>query len=653
MKTRKTNLIYFLIITLLLISQILFPISSMATTGDNVSIKFEDKNLYEEIKLQLEDKVEASNDTTYTIQMSQEDINSIREIHIYHVVTNLKGIEYFKNIEKLVLTQERTQGEIKLTDITPLSTLTKLTYLSIGRAGANLINLDALKNLVHLRTLDLTNCEIKNIDALENLVSLEYLDIEDCGIKDISVLKTLTHLKVLKLDGNKIKNIDPLVGLTQMEELSLAWTGITDINPLATLINLKILRLNYNDFSDLTSLSNLIKLEKLCLGNNRLDNKELIPISNLTNLKELELDNNAIVNLDPFKNLVNLKRLGLYNNPTNNIDAIKYLSNLKYLDLTKNKLSNLDAIESSPITDIAVSSQILYQSVKIPNTTITTQEVDLPDIFIQAQNKNSKVYVKDCKFVLENCTLNKDNTKIIINNDKLMNKEKVSITIKGDGPVTGSKFTVANNGSYITVMTPPNKKEYLQNVENLDLTGGILSYYNVNKHRTEKIPMNSADVKVTGFDNTKLGESRVNVEYKNLETSFIVNVIEKSLQEIQMVTLPTKTDYVKGKENLDVTGGKVKLIYNDGSEEERDLTQEIVTGFDNSVVGKNTLIVTVDGKVTTFDVEIKEDTIINNTIISNILPKAGSSNLIVELMIVFSVITVFSYAMYRKTRLKK
>lgn len=70
------------------------------------------------------------------------------------------------------------------------------------------------------------------------------------------------------------------------------------------------------------------------------------------------------------------------------------------------------------------------------------------------------------------------------------------------------------------------------------------------------------------------------------------------------VTAPDKTEYLEGKDELDLTGGKVKLLYSDGSCEEYDLTAEMVSGFDNTVVGTQTLTVTYGEFTATFDVEI-------------------------------------------------
>ena len=53
-------------------------------------------------------------------------------------------------------------------------------------------------------------------------------------------------------------------------------------------------------------------------------------------------------------------------------------------------------------------------------------------------------------------------------------------------------------------------------------------------------------------------------------------------------------------------GGKLKLTYNDGSTEEIDMTLDMVSGFDNRILGEQELTVTCSGKTTAFSVKIIE-----------------------------------------------
>ena len=68
--------------------------------------------------------------------------------------------------------------------------------------------------------------------------------------------------------------------------------------------------------------------------------------------------------------------------------------------------------------------------------------------------------------------------------------------------------------------------------------------------------------------------------------------------------LPEKLGYVLFEDALDVTGGQLQLTYDDGSVYTIAMTLDMVTGFDNTIIGVQTLTVTYGGLTTTYMVEI-------------------------------------------------
>lgn len=185
-----------------------------------------------------------------------------------------------------------------------------------------------------------------------------------------------------------------------------------------------------------------------------------------------------------------------------------------------------------------------------------------------------------------------DNTKV--------GQQKLTVTYGG----FTAEFTVeirAKSLTSIAVTTLPTKLGYLQNKETLELDGGKLTlYYDNDSTETLELSGNM----VTGFDNTVLGKNTLTVTYGGKTTTFDVEIEPKSLDSIVLTNLPTRLNYLEGKDALDVTGGKLTLYYNDGTEEEIDLQENLVTGFDNSKVGEQELTITLGGKTTTYSVRI-------------------------------------------------
>ncbi len=73
-----------------------------------------------------------------------------------------------------------------------------------------------------------------------------------------------------------------------------------------------------------------------------------------------------------------------------------------------------------------------------------------------------------------------------------------------------------------------------------------------------------------------------------------------------LTSKPTKLEYVQGKDALDLSGGKITIYYNTGETEVVDLSEAVVTGFDNSKLGTQTLTVEYGMSTFTFEVTVVE-----------------------------------------------
>ena len=93
----------------------------------------------------------------------------------------------------------------------------------------------------------------------------------------------------------------------------------------------------------------------------------------------------------------------------------------------------------------------------------------------------------------------------------------------------------------------------------------------------------------------------------------ICSVCAAKLESIYISALPAKTVYSVGNGSLNLTGGKLMLVCDSG-ETEVNLTAAMVSGFDNTVLGKQTLTVTVGGLTTTFEVEVVERAVTSVTV---------------------------------------
>ena len=185
----------------------------------------------------------------------------IRDLTGLEFATNLRSLNFGDEIEGV-----RFVNSNSISDLTPLSGLTNLTYLNLF--GNRIWNLTPLSGLTNLTNLYLSRNRLTDLTGLSSLTSLEILFLTDNNIMDLTPLSDLTNLKQLYLYNNIISDITPLSGLTRLERLDLYLNNVTDITPLSGLTRLTHLFLYRNRLTDLTPLSSLTHLERLVLSEN-------------------------------------------------------------------------------------------------------------------------------------------------------------------------------------------------------------------------------------------------------------------------------------------------------------------------------------------------------------------------------------------------
>ena len=119
-------------------------------------------------------------------------------------ITDIRGLSYARNLTYLSLAHNN------VTDLTPLSGLTKLTGMTLQR-----------------------NLNLTDVSPLANLTKLTYLNLWRCQVSDISPLRSLTRLESFYARGNPISDISPLQNWPALLRTDLgANERITDLGPL-------------------------------------------------------------------------------------------------------------------------------------------------------------------------------------------------------------------------------------------------------------------------------------------------------------------------------------------------------------------------------------------------------------------------------------
>ncbi|MBR5942114.1 MAG: leucine-rich repeat protein, partial [Clostridia bacterium] len=153
---------------------------------------------------------------------------------------------------------------------------------------------------------------------------------------------------------------------------------------------------------------------------------------------------------------------------------------------------------------------------------------------------------------------------------------------------------------YIVITHLPNNLSFVE-AKPLDVTGGVITAYYDND-TSEEIEM-TADM-VSGFDNRRVGIQTLTVAYEGQTATFDVEIIAKTLTDMRITSLPNKTRYIEYKGGLDLSGGKYTLYYDNDTTETLNITADMVSGFDITSIGRQTLTVTYGDFTDMFEVEV-------------------------------------------------
>ncbi len=276
---KKKAIISILCLAFVLIFTNIIPVNNIKAESEDVTIKFEDENLYKEVKRTLNsssNKIEYDDEGQNTIKMKQENIDKVKSLFVTgDKVTDIGGIENFTNLEHLQLNGN------PVSDISKISNLKKLTDLKLK--DTNVKDISVLNELTGLKTLALENVKtIESFEPLKALINLENLNLTNTNIRDLSFISGLTKLKQLYLEKDELTSIDELKDLVKLTELKLSDNNISDISVMANwkdkfgktaLVHLNI---NNNQISDVSVLADFHSLHYLYIKNNKVDDFSIL-----------------------------------------------------------------------------------------------------------------------------------------------------------------------------------------------------------------------------------------------------------------------------------------------------------------------------------------------------------------------------------------
>ena len=177
----------------------------------------------------------------------------------------------------------------------------------------------------------------------------------------------------------------------------------------------------------------------------------------------------------------------------------------------------------------------------------------------------------------------------------------VSYTVSDKAGNVDTKTRIVKVFDYMTgiEVTKPTKKEYNYG-EDLNLSGLSVKAVMKSGNKTN-VAINNC--KITGYDKNKLGNQTVTVSYNEKIATFQVTV-KDYITNLEIVE-PTKKEYNYG-EDLNLSGLSVKAVMKSGNKTNVAINNCKITGYDKNKLGNQTVTVSYNEKIATFQVTVKD-----------------------------------------------
>ncbi len=414
----------------------------------------------------------------------------------------------------------------------------------------NLKTLDvSYNNLVILNLKN--NHQLENLDCRSNF-ELKKIDVTGCGELKELVIGDALELQELDISGNH-----------KLEELHCTYTGIKAID-VSNNPELKYITSMHSQLTEI-DVSNNYKLEELDVFVNKIKS---LDITKNPNLKSLCCDSNELSSLDVSHNYA-LEELYAGRNNLDNIDVTNN-KNLLHLQVYGNNIKCIDVSNNTQLRSLSVSDnqlETLDVSENMALEILQCHNNPLKELNLEANNKLD----------LLTCYNNMLSSLNIENNINLRGPHYQNQHISTKIISEGRRWIVDMNA----ILPDP---ERIISVSEGDYNAktGIVTFY-------EKPDYFTYEYDVGG------GHDPMTVT---------VEPLESILSSVEICNWPTKTKYIQGRETFDPAGGKLKLNFNDGTSSTLDITDDMVTGFDNTQIGTQALTIKYGDYTWNFEVEI-------------------------------------------------
>lgn len=488
----------------------------------NKSIVFNDKVLASRVRARLGSAVKSATPINgrWAITLSTADLYKVENLDLSPTandseeITDITGLEGFRNLKSLNLSNNKVT------------------------------NLEKLSELPNLQTLIVRNNNLTNLNGLKEAKSLVQLDASTNLIYDVSGISNLNNLDIVILNNNKLgDNISSLNGLAgNLSTLAIDNNSVTDLSKIDKL-GAESVYASYNYLSKIGNVEN----NTLTIKNNVLDIEvegdecELpdivkMAMANNGGLSCLELENCSIKdNKIIIKPLIRNAQIKIIKGNAKN--TVVNIKNKKYI--------------TPPVVNIAYTK--VAEGVKV------TLTIDKPIFYLWAWKREDDTYMKYSKVFRYNVSNQKvvikdgygNSTDVNININDIVNDKVPGLTVKY------SEINPTQNNVVVTIsadvaLKDPEKSGWKLSADKKSISCTFTENNQYGKNiflATNPSDFTSADYDANvqiNVDNIDKTAPNCTVEYSNTEkTNSLVVATIWSDEEIDLVNeaanLVTKT----------------------------------------------------------------------------------------------------------------
>ncbi len=344
--------------------------------------------------------------------------------------------------------------------------------------------------------------------------------------------------------------------INAVSAISVSGLGITKLNGIEHFTSLVTLDCSGNGITSLDISKNVLLEELDCSGNYI---KTLNTAAN-TQLRALYCSDNAINSLALEKNT----HLTVLNARSNQLTALAVSANtaLQKIDCDMNSINALD-----------VSNQTALKELKLSGNKVQTLDL----------SKNTALQTLDCSAnKLSSLDLSKNTD---LNTLNCSGNQLCCLDLSKNTSLTS--FACTGNEYNIGGVTDSFALSGLAGFDPTKATGWSGAVYD---SQTKALTDISLEGVTYTYDcgNAFLAEFRLAVS---------------AVKSLSVSATPTKTAYYTGDE-FDVTGGQIRVTFEDGTVKTTDMTDAMISGYDGGKSGRQTITVTYGGKTATFTVNV-------------------------------------------------